>query len=80
MMKPQAVARRFAAMPLGDGLDPRLLVVSLVGLTLFPAAGAPIWRQAFGLQDLHGQVMLDHTLALLAHGLAVRSSTTGETA
>lgn len=77
---PQALARRFAAMPLGDRLDPHLLVVSLVGLTLFPAAGAPIWRQAFGLQSLHGQVLRDHTLALLAHGLAASSSMAGEAA
>ncbi len=51
------MAARFAA---GAGarrnsiadLDPRLLMVSLVGLTLFPAAGAPIWRRLFHADDL----------------------------
>ena len=43
---PQVLAGRFAAAQdrgeLNPDLDPRLLVTSLVGLTLFPAAGAPI--------------------------------------
>src|SRR3546814_11050711 len=53
---PQLLARRFAAAQadgrLNAGLDPRLLVVSLVGLTLFPAAGAAIWRRVFGADGL----------------------------
>src|SRR5690349_6236855 len=48
---PRMLAQRFAAGQaegrLNPALDPRLLVVSLVGLTLFPAAGAPIWRNVF---------------------------------
>jgi AcrR family transcriptional regulator len=71
---PQLLAQRFAAAQargrLGAGLDPRLLVVSLVGLTLFPAAGAPIWRRAFGAEGLGADVLLEHTLALLDHGVA----------
>ena len=70
---PQMLAQRFAAAQtsgkLNAGLDPRLLVVSLVGLTLFPAAGAPIWRRAFGAQDLGADALLKHTLALLDHGV-----------
>lgn len=70
---PQMLAQRFAAAQargdLHQGLDPRLLVVSLVGLTLFPAAGAPIWRRAFGAQDLGADALLNHTLALLDHGV-----------
>jgi AcrR family transcriptional regulator len=70
---PQLLARRFAAAQakglLHPGLDPRLLVVSLVGLTLFPAAGAPIWRRAFGAEDLGPDALLNHTLALLDHGV-----------
>ncbi len=69
---PQLLAQRFAAAQadgrLNADLDPRLLVVSLVGLTLFPAAGAPIWRHAFGAQGLGPEVMLKHTLALLDGG------------
>jgi AcrR family transcriptional regulator len=50
-------------------LDPRLLVVSLVGLTLFPLAAEPIWRRIFPAADLDRSVLLRHTLALLDHGL-----------
>ena len=70
---PQLLAQRFAAAQdagaLNPGLDPRLLVVSLVGLTLFPAAGAPIWRRAFAADDLDAQALVNHTLALLQGGL-----------
>ncbi len=70
---PQLLARRFS-LAQADGrlnadLDPRLLVVSLVGLTLFPAAGAPIWQRLFGTEGLGADVMLKHTLALLDHGV-----------
>ena len=50
-------------------LDPRLLVVSLVGLTLFPLAAEHIWRRIFPAGDLDRTVLLRHTLALLDHGL-----------
>jgi hypothetical protein len=75
---PQLLAQRFAAAKaagaLNPGLDPRLLVVSLVGLTLFPAAGAPIWRRVFQADDLGPGALLDHTLALLEGGLGSRPS------
>ena len=44
-------------------------MVSLVGLTLFPAAGAPIWRQMFDAGDLDADAMRDHTIALLDRGV-----------
>jgi len=50
-------------------LDPRLLVVSLVGLTMFPLAAEHIWRRIFAGDDLDRDVLLRHTLALLDHGL-----------
>jgi TetR/AcrR family transcriptional regulator len=50
-------------------LDPRLLVVSLIGLTMFPLAAEPIWRKVFPAGDLDRSVLLSHTLALLDHGL-----------
>ena len=50
-------------------LDPRLLVVSLVGLTMFPLAAEHIWRRIFPAGDLDRDVLLRHTLALLDHGL-----------
>ncbi|UJM91540.1 TetR/AcrR family transcriptional regulator [Rhodanobacter denitrificans] len=75
---PQLLAQRFAAAQangrLNASLDPRLLVVSLVGLTLFPAAGAPIWRRMFGAEGLESAAMSQHTLALLGHGVGTRKS------
>ena len=70
---PQMLAQRFATAQasgkLNAGLDPQLLVVSLVGLTLFPAAGAPIWRRVFAAEHLGADDLLKHTLALLDHGV-----------
>ena len=69
---PQMLASRFADAQrrgqLNAQLDPRLLVVSLIGLTLFPAASAPIWGQIFQA-DLGADAMVNHALALLGHGL-----------
>ena len=78
---PQRIADRFIqaqrAGRLAPGIDPRLLVVSLVGLTMFPAAGAPIWRQMLGAADIDGLAMRAHTLALLQGGaLAAPAQTT----
>lgn len=58
---------------LNGGLDPRLLLVSLVGLTLFPAAGAPIWREALNAKDISAGDLQRHTLALLQRGLELKS-------
>jgi len=70
---PQLLARRFAAARgqgrLAADIDPRLLVVSLIGLTMFPAAGAPIWRRLFDADDLDAEAMRMHTMALLDHGI-----------
>ncbi len=72
---PRAMAARFAQAQrdgeMNPRLDPRLLVVSLVGLTLFPAAGAPIWRQMFQADDIDADAMREHTIALLDDGLAL---------
>ena len=70
---PLLLAQRFAAAQaqgkLNPDLDPRLLVVSLVGLTLFPAAGAPIWRRIFDADDLDADALRLHALALLDRGI-----------
>ncbi len=67
------LAARFAdeqaAGRLNPALDPRLLMVSLVGLTLFPAAGTPIWRQIFDSRSLGIDDIRDHALALVLRGL-----------
>lgn len=70
---PRALAERFAALQqqgaLSPRLDPRLLVVSLIGLTFFPLAAEPIWRRVFGADDVDAAALERHTLALLDHGL-----------
>ncbi|MCA0395586.1 MAG: TetR/AcrR family transcriptional regulator [Proteobacteria bacterium] len=70
---PVMLAGRFADAQvrgaLNPDLDPRLLMVSLVGLTLFPAAGAPIWRRLFDAGDLDYAALQRHVLALLGRGL-----------
>jgi AcrR family transcriptional regulator len=72
---PRLLALRFAEAQregrLNPDLDPRLLVASLVGLTLFPAAGAPIWRRMLDADDIDVDAMRDHAIALLDRGLGV---------
>ena len=70
---PKMMAGRFAAAQqagqLNPDLDPRLLMVSLIGLTMFPMASAPIWRQLFGADDIDFNDLHRHTLVLLDRGL-----------
>ena len=70
------LAGRFAAAQaagrLNADLDPRLLLPTLVGLTMFPAAGAPIWRQVFDADDLGLDDVRGHALALLDRGLELK--------
>ena len=72
---PRVMVQRFGAAQargeLNADLDPRLLMVSLVGLTLFPIAGAPIWRRLFEADDLDLETLRRHTLTLLDRGLEV---------
>ena len=71
---PRALAQRFGRDAsdgaLAPGVDPRLLVVTLVGLTLFPAAGAPVWRTLLGAEAVDQAAMRAHTLAVLQGVLA----------
>jgi TetR/AcrR family transcriptional regulator len=68
-----ALAKRFAEAKqqgaLNPGLDPRLTVVSLIGLTLFPLAAQSIWRRLLDADDIDAQTLINHTLALLGSGL-----------
>ncbi|MEO4045938.1 TetR/AcrR family transcriptional regulator [Pseudomonas sp. CAU 1711] len=70
---PLLLAQRFAAAQargaLNPGLDPRLLVVSLIGLTLLPYAAAPIWRGVFANPQIGDDALVAHTLALLKGGM-----------
>lgn len=78
---PQLLAGRFGRAQregrLNPDLDPRLLVISLIGLTLFPAAGAPIWRRIFDARDIGADTLRDHTLALLDRGLGLAEPRAG---
>jgi AcrR family transcriptional regulator len=61
-----------AAQQRGDvsaDLDPRLVIVSLMGLTMFPLAAESLWRRIFAAEDLDRAALLRHTLAMLDHGL-----------
>jgi AcrR family transcriptional regulator len=57
---------------LASDLDPRLTVVSLMGLTMMPLAAEHIWRRVFAADDIDRDALLRHTLALLDHGLGGR--------
>lgn len=70
---PQAIARAFARAQqqgrVNPDLDPRLVIVTLIGLTLLPAAGGPVWRRIFDARDLGMNEVRRHALALLTRGL-----------
>jgi AcrR family transcriptional regulator len=76
-MIPRLLAARLAqaqqAGKLNPALDPRLLVVSLIGLTLFPLAAESLWRRIFDADDIDSAALQSHTLALLQGGLGVKS-------
>jgi TetR/AcrR family transcriptional regulator len=67
------LARRLAeaqrAGLLNPGLDPKLAVVSLIGLTVFPLAAQSIWRRLLDAEDIDTETIVEHTLALLGSGL-----------
>lgn len=70
---PQALAARFISMHaqgrLAAGIDPQQLIISLIGLTMFPAAAAPIWSRMFG-QSLSLERLQTHAIAVLDQALA----------
>ena len=70
---PRVLAARFAELQkhgaINRDVDPRLLVVSLIGLTLFPLAAEPVWRRMFEADDIDRAALERHTLALLDLGL-----------
>lgn len=72
---PQMLAQRFAEQQrngaLNADLDPRLLVVSMIGLTMFTHAARPIWSRMFAGPDIDNAQLQRHTLALLERGLEI---------
>ena len=61
--------RAQAAGRLNPDIEPRLLMVSLVGLAVFPVAAQSIWRKVFDADDITAQTLTRHVLALLMRGL-----------
>ncbi|MFC5487884.1 TetR/AcrR family transcriptional regulator [Dokdonella soli] len=67
----QAIAQAQARGAINRDLDPRLLVVSLIGLTMFPLAARSIWTRIFDADDIGPEDLARHTLALLERGLEI---------
>lgn len=71
--RPQRLVARFAqaqqADRLAPGIEPRLLMVSLIGLTLFASAAGPVWRRLFDADDIDDAALAAHAIALLEAGL-----------
>lgn len=55
---------------LNPGLEPALIMVSLVGLTLLPLATTHIWRHLPGAAAIDTDMLVRHVTALLGHGLS----------
>lgn len=72
---PRVLAARFAEAKrvgkLPEGIDPRLLVSSLVGLTMFQAASMPVWQRLFDGVATPAQIEV-HAVALLQSALTGR--------
>ncbi len=72
---PRMLAQRFAAARrkgrIPRDVDPVLLVTSLVGMTMFPAAGAPVWTRLFPEKAMNLRAIERHAIAMLEHGLGV---------
>jgi TetR/AcrR family transcriptional regulator len=70
---PRMMAMFFAQAQSTGGLnpriDPRLLVASIMGQTMFLVAAAPIWRRLFDADDVDADALSRHVLALLESGL-----------
>ncbi len=60
-----------------EGIDPRLLYMSIVGLTLLPMAAAKIWSRIPILEGVEKDDLTRHVTALLMHGLGNPSPAPG---
>lgn len=62
---------------LNPEVEPRLVMISLIGLTLLPLATMNIWRSVPPLKSITRQELARHAEALLLHGLFPRTSKPG---
>lgn len=65
-----AMAAARAHGKLNAELEPALVMVSLVGLTLLPLATTHIWQQLPGTTAIDTETLVRHVIALLGHGLS----------
>jgi len=56
---------------INPGLEPALIMVSMIGLTLLPLATTHIWRALPGAAEIDTETLVRHVTALLGHGLSV---------
>lgn len=63
-----AGARRRGA--IAPGIEPRLVFVSIMGLTMFPLATREVWRRLPGAERVTADDLARHAIAMLATGLA----------
>lgn len=55
-------------------LEPGLIVMSVMGLTLLPLATAGLWRHLPGAEGLDAEVIARHAIAMLSQGLQPAAS------
>lgn len=58
---------------LNKDIDPRLLFMSIIGLTLLPLAAAKVWNRIPALEGLGKDDLAQHVIELLMHGIAAPS-------
>jgi len=83
---PLGVHKRFGACvaagqargEVNPGLNPYLLFVSIMGLTMFPLAVAKIWKQFPTLKKLGSPGVASHAVSLLLYGLVGAGQKRGE--
>ncbi|MEK7318453.1 MAG: TetR/AcrR family transcriptional regulator [Pseudomonadota bacterium] len=68
IMGPLAAAH--AQGKLTPGLEPALVMVSLIGLALLPPATTHIWRSLPGAANIDTETLVRHVTTLLTHGLS----------
>lgn len=71
---PQRIAAGQQAGALRRGLDPRLVVVSLMSAVVYPVVAGPVWREVLdvGAAEAGTEELARHVTAVLRHGLEAR--------
>lgn len=62
---------------MNSDVEPRLVMISLIGLTLLPLATMNIWRSVPPLKGVTSGALARHAEALLLHGLFPKTSKAG---